>query len=274
MIRLITKGIIVKIKKLLLLGLGLIFTVVVNSSEPKANDILVLKVGIHQITAEFFSYQGSNDHFRPSFDEDIKKMDILLAEVVSSENSSTVENTGMLTAWDGFKINISQHMNRRNYTNAHTIKDMLEQKALFLVELGRYEKMLESTPSDWKTFAYLQSINLTKIMEKYSKLSASPYELAASDLSELIAFCGEFDTNLDLLREVSASGNSYEKRVVKKIMLKWNFIKPTISDFPKKQAAPYIVVRYGNDIINTLMSTEVNVLKTKKSTFDTIVSEI
>ncbi|MGK0250368.1 MAG: hypothetical protein ACI910_003137, partial [Oleispira sp.] len=217
-----------KIKKIVLLGLGLIFSVAVNSSEPTANDILVLRVGIHQITAGFFSYQGSNDHFVPSFDEDIKIMNELLTEVITSENMSSIENDGMLAAWDGFKKNLNQHVNQRNYTNAHTVKDMLEQKSLFLVELDHYESLMVSTPSDWEKFAYLQSITLTKIMEKYSRLSASPYELASGDLSELMAFCGEFDTNLDLLREIIVSGTPDEQRLIKKIMLKWNFIKPTI----------------------------------------------
>jgi hypothetical protein len=120
-----------KIKKIILIGLGLIFSLTVNSSESTTNDILVLKVGIHQITAGFYSYQGSNDHFSPSFDEDITKINELLAEVVSSENMSAVESDGMLSAWNGFKANLNQHLNRRNYTNAHTIKDMLEKKSLF-----------------------------------------------------------------------------------------------------------------------------------------------
>jgi hypothetical protein len=131
-----------------------------------------------------------------------------------------------------------------------------------------------STPSDWEKFAYLQSITLTKIMEKYSRLSASPYELASGDLSELMAFCGEFDTNLDLLREIIVSGTPDEQRLIKKIMLKWNFIKPTIANFPKKQAAPYIVVRYGNDIINKLMSIEVNTINVSGNNFKNIDSEI
>jgi hypothetical protein len=263
-----------KIKKIILIGLGLIFSLTVNSSESTTNDILVLKVGIHQITAGFYSYQGSNDHFSPSFDEDITKINELLAEVVSSENMSAVESEGMLSAWNGFKANLNQHLNRRNYTNAHTIKDMLEKKSLFLAELERYESLIESTPSEWKRFSYLQSITLTKIMEKYSKLAASPYELAASDLSELLSFYSEFDTNLDLLKEVIVSGSPDEARLIKKIMLKWNFIKPTIADFPKKQAAPFIVVRYGNDIINKLMSIEVNIIKISENNFETIVSEI
>ena len=263
-----------RIKKIILLGLGLIFTAAVNSSEPTANDILVLKVGIHQVTAEFFSYQGSNDHLTPSFDEDIKKMNKLLTAVVTSESMSAIDNNGILAAWDGFNTNLNQHLNQRNYTNAHTIKDMLQQKSLFLVELEHYESVIESSPSDWKAFAYLQSINLTKIIEKYSQLSASPYGLAASDLSELMAFFREFDTNLDLLREINISGSPDEQRLIKKIMLKWNFIKPTIANFPKKQAAPYIVARYGNDIINKLMSIEVNAISISGNNFEKIVSEI
>ena len=263
-----------KIIKIILLGLGLIFTAAVNSSEPTANDILVLKVGIHQITAEFFSSQGSQDNFSSLFDEDIQKMNKLLAEVVASEGMSTVEHDGMLAAWDGFKTNLNQHIKQRNYTNAHTVKDMLEKKSLFLVELDRYKGLMESTPSDWEKFAYLQSTTLTKIMEKYSRLSASPYELSVDDLSELMAFCAEFDTNLDFLKEIIVSGSSNEKRQIKKIMLKWNFIKPTIANFPKKQAAPYIVARYGNDIINKLMSIEVNTINISGNSFEKIVSEI
>jgi hypothetical protein len=66
-----------------------------------------------------------------------------LAEVVASENMSTIEHDGMLAAWDGFKTNLNQHMNQRNYTNAHTIKDMLEQKSLFLAELDNYEGLMK-----------------------------------------------------------------------------------------------------------------------------------
>ena len=263
-----------KIKKIIILGLGLLFTALVNSSEPTTNNILVLKVGINQITAEFFSYQGSNDHLTPSFDDDIKKMNKLLAEVITSESMSAIEHNGILRAWGGFKTNLNQHLTQRNFTNAHTVKDMLQQKSLFLGELEHYESAIESSPSDWKTFAYLQSITLTKIIEKYSKLSALPYQLTTSDLSELMAFFREFDTNLDLLKEIIVSGSPDEQRQIKKIMLKWNFIKPTIANFPKKQAAPYIVARYGNDIINKLMSIEVNAISVSGNNFEMIVSEI
>jgi len=264
----------VKSNKLVLLCLGLVFIVAANSSEPAANDLLVIKVGIHQITAEFFSYQGSDAHFAPSFDDDIKKINGLLAQIAPSENMSTTEYDGMLTSWDGFQTSLNQHMNLRNYTNAHTVKDMLEQKSRFLLELDRYENLIESSPSDGKAFAYRQSITLTKVIEKYSKLAASPYELAAGDLAELIAFCDEFDTNMGLLEEIIASSNPNEKRMIKKIMLKWSFIKPTIANFPEKQAAPYIVVRYGNDIINKLMSIELNTIKASGNNFETIAAEI
>jgi hypothetical protein len=197
-----------------------------------------------------------------------------LAEVVASENMSTIKHDGMLAAWDGFKTNLNQHMNQRNYTNAHTVKDMLEQKSLFLAELDHYEGLMKSTPSDWEKFAYLQSITLTKIMEKYSRLSASPYQLTTADLSELVAFCAEFDTNLGLLKEITVSSSPNEKMLINKIMLKWNFIKPTIANFPKKQAAPYIVARYGNDIINKLMSIEVTTINASGNDFEKIVSEI
>lgn len=231
----------------------LIFTLSVSpftySETTISDDILNLKLSLHFLYADSYSYSSDSGTLIPSFEKEYIAINDLLDSILEVDGDKSDLLAEAIILWRDFQIEHAKHFTSKDPNGS--LSSMSEKKSLIISMLADYADSINESPGMHKSIAYKQSVNISKIVETYSKSAASVngFVIGENDLSSL---CKELDTKILYIESLAET--SEDKAILRKVKSQWSFISPSITNLNSSKSVPFIVSRYGKSISRGLMS--------------------